>query len=206
MTLPRLLMLTDRSQLPSGRGLVEQVGYAVQLGVRGVVLRERDLPPDERSLLAREITAVLAPVGGVLIVASPGVPAADGLQLRSADELPSARPDLLGRSCHSPAELARARDERVDYVVVGPVAPTESKPGYGPALGRTGLRRMLTGHTGPLAYALGGVTIDNAASWLDAGADGVAVMGALMRADAPGALAARLLEQVAPGRASPKAP
>lgn len=189
-------MLTDGSQLPPDRGLTEQVEYAVRGGVRAVVLRERDLPADQRTQLARQVAAVLEPTGGVLIAASPGVPAADGVHLRTTDELPHRRPGVLGRSCHSPAELNRANDERVDYVVLGPVAPTGSKPGYGPALGRTGLRRMLAGLTGPLVYALGGVTVDNAADWLDAGADGVAVMGELMRAHDPAALASHLLEQV----------
>ena len=196
MTLPRLLLLTDRRQLPPGRGLCDQIEYAVRAGVRAVVLRERDLSPDRRTLLAGEIAAVLAPVGGVLIAASPGLPSADGVHLRSTDGLPRTRPQVLGRSCHSRDDIDRAGDEHVDYVVVGPVALTASKPGYGPALGRAGLRRMLRGHAGPPVYALGGVTADNASTWLDAGADGLAVMGELMRAEDPFALAARLLAHV----------
>lgn len=196
MNLPRLVILTDRSQLPPGRRLVEQVGYAVHAGVRAVVLRERDLPREERSRLADEIAALLGPVDGTLIAAAPPLNTAHGVHLRSTDPLPAERPPLLGRSCHTSAELARSRAERADYVVIGPVAPTASKPGYGPALGRTGLTRMLSDHTGPLAYALGGVTAENAPGWLDAGADGVAVMGALMRAPDPAQAAADLLAAI----------
>lgn len=196
MTLPRLLMLTDRSQLPPGRRLPEQVAYAAEAGVRAVIFRERDLPPDQRASLAREVAEVLAPGSGVVIAATPALPTADGVHLRSTDELPAQRRGLLGRSCHSSTGLDRAENDRVDYVLVSPVAPTLSKPGYGPALGATGLRRMLAGRAVPFVYALGGVTADNAARWLDAGASGVAVMGEFMRADDPGELAARLLERV----------
>lgn len=196
MILPPLLMLTDRSQLPPGRRLVEHTAYAARAGVRAVVLRERDLPAAERHVLAYELSALLDPLGGALIVASPGIPGVDGIHLRSDDELPDTRSGVVGRSCHSAAELERARDERVDYVVLGPVAATRSKPGYGPALGPSGLRQMLATHTGPTVYALGGVTADNATEWLDAGADGVAVMGELMRPDDPGTVATRLLDRI----------
>jgi len=100
--------------------------------------------------------------------------------------------------------VARARTEGVDYVVVGPVAPTASKPGYGPVLGWSGLHALTRdlaadppgapSGTAPLVYALGGVDGDNAAHWIAAGgADGVAVMGALMRADDPAHVASALL-------------
>ena len=193
MTLPRLLLLTDRTQLPQGRTLTDQIARAVDAGVRAVVLRERDLAPADRSQLADDIAALLHDVGGVLIAASPGIAAASGLHLRSADALPPQPPTLLGRSCHTDADLARARADRVDYAVLGPVAPSESKPGYGPTLGRAGLERMLADHTGPPVYALGGVTPDNVAAWLDAGAYGVAVMGPLMRSADPESLARGLL-------------
>lgn len=200
MTLPWLLMLTDRSQLPPGRSLPEQIGEAVRGGVRAVVLRERDLRPDERSRLAADIATLLEPVEGVLIAASPAVSSAAGVHLRSNQDLPDERPTLLGRSCHTAADLGRARTERIDYVVLGPVATTASKPGYGPALERTGLSRLLDKSPGPYVYALGGVTAANAAQWLGAGADGVAVMGELMRTRDPAALTRDLLHAVRPAR------
>jgi thiamine-phosphate diphosphorylase len=200
-TLPPLLLLTDRSQLPTERGptaLVAAVEAAVAAGARAVVVRERDLEDHERAELVSDLRKVLAPVGGTLVVAAPPVGRPVGVHLRRSDPLPRARPVLLGRSCHDATELARAAAEGCDYVTLSPVASSASKPGYGPALGRDGFAELIQ-HAGdahgrrPAVYALGGVGPDNAGDWLDAGADGVAVMGAVMRAHDPGVAVEELL-------------
>jgi thiamine-phosphate pyrophosphorylase len=193
--LSRLLVLTDRSQSPVP--LPEAVAAAVDGGARAVVLREKDLPEQERDRLAEQLHAVLDPVGGVLIRAGAG--GGTAVHLAAADPLPGARPALLGRSCHSPEELARARAEGCDYVMLSPVFPTASKPGYGPALGLAGLAALTP--TAPPTYALGGVRPADVAGCLAAGAHGVAVMGAVMRA--PGTVAA-YLAALAEGGAEPR--
>jgi thiamine-phosphate diphosphorylase len=176
--LPPLLVLTDRSQC-SGT-LVDTVGAAVDGGARAVVLREKDLPEGERNRLAEQLRALLDPVDGLLIRAGAAASAgADALHLAARDPLPRPRPALVGRSCHSPDELARARAEGCDYVTVSPVFPTASKPGYGPPLRPTGLAELVAG--APPVYALGGVQPDDVPGCLAAGARGVAVMGAIMR-------------------------
>jgi thiamine-phosphate pyrophosphorylase len=199
--LPPLLLLTDRSQLPDGRdlaSLVAAVDSAVGAGARAVVVRERDLEDHERTELVCDLRKILAPVGGTLVVAAPPVGRPVGVHLRRRDPLPRTRPVLLGRSCHDATELARAAAEGCDYVTLSPVASSSSKPGHGPALGRNRFAE-LTQRAGdahgrrPAVYALGGVTPDNAGDWLAAGADGVAVMGAVMRADDPGAVVEELL-------------
>ncbi|MGY1855728.1 thiamine phosphate synthase [Modestobacter sp. SYSU DS0290] len=176
--LPRLLVLTDRHQCAGP--LVGTVALAVAAGARAVVLREKDLPEPERDRLADELAAVLAPVGGLLVRA--GSTGRDAVHLAAADPFPEPRPALVGRSCHDAAEVAQAADEGCDWVFVSPVNPTPSKPGYGPALGLTGLARLSTG--APPVYALGGITPGDVAGCLAAGAHGVAVMGAVMRAPA----------------------
>jgi len=108
-----------------------------------------------------------------------------GVHLGAADAFPVARPRLVGRSCHGRAEVAAAAAEGCDYALLSPIFPTASKPGYGPALG-TG---ALADHPLPV-WALGGIEPGNAASCLAAGAAGVAVMGALMRAEDPAVTAA----------------
>jgi thiamine monophosphate synthase len=94
----------------------------------------------------------------------------------------------LGRSCHSATEVATAAEEGFDYAMLSPYALTESKPGYGPPLGPEGFGDL------PLpTYALGGITPDNAAEAVTAGAHGVAVMGAVMRAEEPAEVVRDLL-------------
>ena len=200
--LPRLLVLTDRSMVPAGQDLISTLRAAVDGGARAVVLRDRDLPSPARGRLADQVQALLLPVGGVLLLASPepsGWPAPlAGLHLRSADPVPTTRPALLGRSTHSVDEVLRAAAEGCDYVTLSPVAPTRSKPGYGPSLGTVGFGSMLAQARRvrpqlPAVFALGGVDEHNATSLLDAGAYGVAVMGSVMNSPDPGHTVAALL-------------
>ena len=186
-----LLVLTDRTQC--ARPLVDVLAAAVDGGARTVVLREKDLPAGERAALADRCRSLLEPVGGVLVLAGTDLPA-DAVHLSAADAVPAPRPALLGRSCHDEASVRAAAD--LDWVTVSPVHATVSKPGYGPALGPDGLR-ALTGFGVPV-YALGGVTASNARACLDAGAVGVAVMGAVMRAEHPDRVVSALLREVSP--------
>ena len=185
-----LLVLTDRTQCR--RPLVDVVASAVSGGARTVVLREKDLPPDERARLAASLQALLEPVGGVLVLAGTGL-AGPAVHLSSADDVPRPRPSRLGRSCHDAADVRRATDEGCDWVTVSPVRATASKPGYGPALGTAGVAALADG---PPAYALGGLTAADARPCLDAGAVGLAVMGAVMRAEQPDRVVADLLDHL----------
>jgi thiamine-phosphate diphosphorylase len=190
-----LLVLTDRQSCR--RPLVEVVAAAVEGGARAVVLREKDLPVAERAALAAQLQAVLAPAGGVLVLA--GTSLADGpVHLAAADAVPQPRPALLGRSCHDAGEVARAAAEGCDWVTVSPVRLTASKPGHGPALGTAGLAALTAG---PPVYALGGLTADDVAPCLRAGAAGVAVMGAVMRAERPERVVRELLAALPAGSA-----
>lgn len=186
--LPPLLVLTDRRQARCP--LPEAVAAAVSGGARAVVLREKDLSAAEREALAVRLWQVLEPVAGVLIAASHPVAVATGVHLAAAD--PPARAAVVGRSCHGPSDVAAATAEGVAYLTVSPVFPTVSKPGYGPPLGLAGLAACCRRTTVPV-YALGGVTVGNAAACRDAGAAGVAVMGEVMRAEDPAATVAGIL-------------
>lgn len=183
-----VVVVTDRRV--ARRPLVDVVAAAVGGGVRWVVLREKDLPRAERAALAAELRAVLADVGGILLVAGPDPLDGDAVHLPSAGPYPPPRLGLVGRSCHDAAELARLSTEH--YVTLSPVLPTRTKPGYGPALHPSGLRRLIGVSPVP-ALALGGIeTPEHVSACVEAGAVGVAVLGALMRADDPAATAATL--------------
>ncbi|MGH3414273.1 MAG: thiamine phosphate synthase [Marmoricola sp.] len=190
MNVPRLLLLTDRRQLPAGRQLPETLRACAAAGLTHVVLREHDLPPARRTALL----AALAAIDGLTVLSSRvPEPTAAGLHLAASQPTGSAHPGLVGRSCHTPAEVRRAADEGVDYATLSPYAATASKPGHGPPIDPAWLE---SDHRVPV-LALGGITPDNAASARAAGAHGVAVMGAVMRAAEPGAVVAQLLGALA---------
>jgi thiamine-phosphate pyrophosphorylase len=191
--LPRLLVLTDRTQT-GGRPLVDVVQAAVAGGARAVVLREKDLPRPERARLTVALRAVLAEVDGTLLAASDASLDTDGVHLGANDPFPAVRPRIVGRSCHNPEELRRAAGAGCTYATLSPVFASASKPGYGPALG-TG---ALTDRSLPV-FALGGVSTDNAKECVTAGAAGVAVMGAVMRAADPAAVVAALMARLPAG-------
>lgn len=180
----KVLVLTDRFQVPDGRTLVDVVRAAVDGGADTVVLREKDLPRAERTALAIQLAAFVP----TLIVASDPTIRGDGVHLGAGDPFPDRRPVRVGRSCHSPAELERAAAEGCDYATLSPIFPSPSKPGYGPPLGLDALRDA------PLpVYALGGIDASNAAACVTAGAAGVAVMSYVMRAADPARAVSELL-------------
>lgn len=185
MTLPRLLVLTDRAAIPMGSTLVEQVERCLDAGVSHVVLREFDLPPSVRAEWAEAMSAL----GATVIAGRDRVVGAAGLHQPSTAAGPVR--DLVGRSCHSRADVERATVDGCTYVTLGPFAPSASKPGYGPALPPA----AYAGHSLPV-YALGGIVAANAAAAIQAGAHGVAVMGAVMRSTSPGRVVRDLLRAI----------
>ncbi|MER7165859.1 thiamine phosphate synthase [Micromonospora sp. NPDC000207] len=183
-----VVVLTGRVDAPNG--VERAVAGAVAGGVRWVVLRERDLPRAERAALAVELRAILAEVDGTLIVAGPDPLDGDAVHLPARGPYPPPTVGLVGRSCHDAAELARLTTE--DYVTLSPVWPTDTKPGHGPPLHPDGLARLV-GRSPVPVLALGGVTTPGRVSAaVAAGAAGVAVLGAIMRAGDPAETATAL--------------
>lgn len=189
MRLPRLLVLTDRSRLPLGRGLLRTLRECHDAGLTHVVLRELDEPVEQRVALALE----LAGLGLTVIGAHTPLRGAIGLHQPAAQRGPVGAQvaDLVGRSCHTRAEVEQAAADGCDYVTLGPWAPTASKPGYPVTLEPADF-----GHHAVPVFALGGITPANAREARDAGAHGVAVMGGVMAAAEPAAAVAALLEAV----------
>lgn len=187
---PRVVLLTDRHQLPLGRGLVETVLECHRAGLEAVVVREHDLDPWAR----RHLLAELAQLPGLRVVSSRiADPSAHGLHLASHQPAPrlaaAVRP--WGRSCHGTADVTRAARAGASWVMLSPFTTSTSKPGHLPPLPPD----VWAGHPVPV-LALGGITPANAAAAVARGAHGVAVMGAVMQADDPGDVVSRLLEAV----------
>ncbi len=206
MPLPRLVVLTDRHRSEAAsRPLVVTVERAVAAGAKAVLLREKDLATSERRALARDVAAVVHAAAAMLLVASDIDLAhevgADAVHLAASDRWP-ARGELggllAGRSCHTVSDVATAGLCAAAYVTLSPVHRTASKPGYGPPLSLEELAEGCRAPGAPPVFALGGIEPGRAAPCIEAGAAGVAVMGAVMAAPEPGTVIAALLEEVGP--------
>jgi thiamine-phosphate pyrophosphorylase len=99
---------------------------------------------------------------------------------------------LVGLSTHSEAQIGRARD--VDYIGVGPVWATPTKPGYAPV--GLDLVHYAAAHARVPFFAIGGINPANVASVFAAGARGIAVVRAIGEAAEP-LTAARALREAA---------
>jgi thiamine-phosphate pyrophosphorylase len=88
---------------------------------------------------------------------------------------------VVGISTHNHRQLHAAEQMPVDYIAIGPVFATASKLNPDPVVGLAGVREARAFTTKPLV-AIGGITLENAASVRDAGADSVAVISALFEA------------------------
>lgn len=216
--LPRLLVLTDRRQAAeAGRTLAATVAEAVRGGARAVVLREKDLPAAERRALLAELVALGARFGATVTVHgdvdAARATGAAGVHLPRDGDPEAARAALgraalIGVSAHDEAEIAAAWRAGADYATLSPIFPSASKPGLGASLALEGFSAAVRTTSLPL-LALSGVTPETAGDALSTGAAGLAVMGAAMRAEDPGAMIARLIEAIdraaagLPGRPGP---
>lgn len=184
----RLLLVTDRHQI-HGRSLLTVLSQAIQAGVQAIQLRERDLSTGELLSLAGEIQAMVTP-GAVSLVINDRVDLAmalglDGVHLR-ADSLPShsvrqiiGPHRLIGVSTHSAEDVRRASQGCADYVVLGPIFDTPSKRSFGSPLGLDLLADVCRNSSIPI-FAIGGITCERVREVRQAGAHGVAVIGALL--------------------------
>jgi thiamine-phosphate diphosphorylase len=204
---PTLYVILDRVAA-RGRDLDEILAATLEGGCRMVQLREKEWPSGRLLPLAERLGGRCRRAGVTFIVndrVDLAVAAgADGVHL-GQDDLPprAARPLLrpgmiLGRSTHTLAQAERARDEAADYVAVGSMFETATKPDFelaGPDL----LRRIRPLTPQPLV-GIGGITHENVGDVIRAGADGVAVISAVCGAPDPAAATRRLLAAIREAR------
>jgi thiamine-phosphate pyrophosphorylase len=185
---PIICLVTDRSRLPrpGDASVVRLAKHAAAAGVSVIQVRERDL--DDRRLfdLTRRIAAAVSGTGCRVVVndrVDVAIAAgADGVHLRG-DSVAAGRAReiapagfLIGRSVHTAAEAVAAARSGVDYLIMGTVYPTASKPGDAPLCGLHGLRQACQAVTVPV-LAIGGITTDKVDGVAAAGAAGVAAVG-----------------------------
>jgi thiamine-phosphate pyrophosphorylase len=210
---PTLYVVLDRA-VAGGRALDDVLAAALGGGCRMVQLREKEWPSGRVLSLAERLRARCRAAGATFIVNDRVDLAvaveADGVHL-GQDDLPArlARPLLrpgmiLGVSTHSVAQARAAQTDGADYIAVGSMFATSSKPGF--ELVGPGLLRKLRGEIRVPLVGIGGITHDNVEEVIRAGADGVAVISAVGAADDPRAASSRFLAliQVARGLTAPR--
>ena len=209
MRLPSpLYAILDRS-VARGRELPELLEAVLAGGGRLVQLREKEMPLSELLPLTQRLVRRCREGGATLIVNDRAdlalAAGAHGLHA-GQDDLPAphartllAPGMLLGVSTHDPEQARQAVRDGADYVAVGSIFPTTTKPGFqlvGPDL----IRRVRPEVPVPLV-GIGGITEENASAVLAAGADSVAVISALCAAPDPEAATRAFLARIAPGAA-----
>lgn len=205
MALPLVHLITDRRLTGDLAERLDQALAGLPHGVAVVHLREKDLGGAALFDLARRLLSVTRRRGQQLVVNDRVDVAlaagADGVHLPSAGLPPGEARVLLGPgavvgvSCHSAADVRRARDAGATFATFGPVWDTPSKRRYGPPIGLEALADAVT--LGLPLVALGGVTPDNSRMARGAGAAGVAVIRAWLEGPDP-ATAVRRLAGLAP--------
>ena len=189
LVLPALYAIVD--PLDTGRDPVELADALLAGGARLLQLRLKHVPTRTLLAVAGELRARTRRAGALLIVNDrPDVAraaCADGVHL-GPDDLPVAAarlvlppPALIGVSTHDDRELAAALGAAPDYVAIGPIYATYSKADAHPARGLSVVAAARRRTRLPLV-AIGGITAGTAAAVREAGADSVAVIGALVRA------------------------
>jgi len=100
---------------------------------------------------------------------------------------------LVGISTHNLEQFERAAASSADYIAVGPVFGTSSKANPDPVVGLDFIRKVRR-LTEKLVVGIGGITLERAASVIEAGADSVAVISGILTAPDPAQRARQYIE------------
>jgi thiamine-phosphate pyrophosphorylase len=205
--------LVTEEALSGTRTTEEVAGAALAAGMRIIQVREKQGTARRALEIALALRGVTRERRALLLVNDrldlALAAEADGVHV-GQDDIPVATarailgPDaLIGLSITDPAQLEGRDVHEADYLGVGSVFPTGSKPDARYA----GLELLATARATvdvPIV-AIGGITLDNAAATVRAGADVVAVISAIATAPDPGSATRSLLEVIRAARATPPA-
>lgn len=182
------------------RDLAELLRAAVAGGVDIVQLRDKHLPDEQLLAAAQRARALCEELGALLIINDRPLLArevrADGLHV-GQDDMPVAQARellgphvLIGLSTHTPEQIDAEAATSADYIGVGPVHETPTKPGRA-AVGLE-LVRYAAAHARRPFFAIGGLHVGNLGAVIDAGATRVCVLRAISAAADPERAARRL--------------
>jgi thiamine-phosphate pyrophosphorylase len=181
------MFVTDRTRtrLP----LLELVRVSIKGGVNAIQIREKDLLVDELCSLTKKIASVAADEAWVVVNGNLDVAKALGIGVHLPERGPSVnearmvlgKDAIVGRSVHS---VDSAKDSAgADYLIAGHLFATTSKPGL-PPMDIDSFRQVVEAAECPV-LAIGGMTATSLQSAIEAGASGIAVIGAIAEAKHP---------------------
>ncbi|SDX33928.1 8-oxo-dGTP diphosphatase [Allochromatium warmingii] len=185
LRLPSLLLITGADPRQADDFLV-RLEQSLACGVRLVQLRAHELSAAAYAQLADAAFERCERVGAKLLLNRDPAEVADcarhGLHLGSRQLMacatrPGCATDLIGASCHDPAQLAHAAALRVDYALLSPVKVTATHPEASP-LGWSRFAEWVEAAQVPV-YALGGLTADDLPEAIEHGAQGIAAIQGL---------------------------
>ncbi|OPL19735.1 MAG: hypothetical protein AVO35_01810 [Candidatus Aegiribacteria sp. MLS_C] len=186
-----LYLVTD-PVLCGPRGVPETCRVALAAGVGTVQLRDKTASTRDLLRSAEALLEICRRSGALFIVNDrldvAMASGADGVHL-GQDDMPAGRArellgpgPVLGVSVRTVEEAVRAREDGADYLAANLVFSTDTKTGLGHPLGIDGLRALRESTDLPLV-AIGGLKASNAGEVMAAGADGIAVVSAIMASD-----------------------
>jgi len=188
--LNRLYIILDPSVCPD-RPLLDVLTFAAEAGASLFQYRNKTASMKDAYVEALVLRRVAAQAGVIFIVNDRCDLAlavdADGVHLGQGDlPLDMARkvmgPDkLIGISTHNADQVIEASVGKPDYLGFGPIFKPGSKQDHDPLVGLEGLRAIRKLTSLPV-FAIGGIQIDQVQAAMHAGADGVAVISAILKA------------------------
>ncbi|MCP1714347.1 thiamine-phosphate pyrophosphorylase [Methanocalculus alkaliphilus] len=206
-----LYIVTDEA-VGLGRSHTELARMALEGGADVIQLRDKTMPSRRLYQVASEIRALTLEAGALFIVNDRVDIAlasmADGVHLGQQDlAVGEARritpPDfIIGCSVGNPDEAELAEAAGADYIALSPIFPTTSKDDAGNGHGIATLRSIRSASSLPLV-AIGGISRGNVAPVIAAGADGVAVISAVLGFEDVRSAAAELREAIRMAKREP---
>jgi thiamine-phosphate pyrophosphorylase len=202
--LPRLYAIIDPAQA-AGRNSFEIAEILLAAGVMLIQLRDKCAASGDLYVIAQRMAERMRAAGGTFILNDRADIAraveADGVHVGQDDLPPDAARavigagKLIGFSTHVLEQVEEADRSQADYIAFGPIFLTASKVNPDAVVGLAGLRSARKATRKPLV-AIGGITLENAEAVLEAGADSVAVIRALVGAPDIDERAREFLEKV----------
>jgi thiamine-phosphate pyrophosphorylase len=203
LVMPRLYVILDAG-LTTG-SIEDTAEKLIEAGVLALQYRNKKGSAREVLAIARRLAGVVRPRGVSFFVND----RADIAQLSGASGVHVGQEDLgveqaravigaegwIGLSTHNETQFRAAVETSADYIAVGPVFGTTTKDNPDPVVG-TELVRSVRGLTKKPIVAIGGITLERAAGVIEAGADSVAVISDILRAEDPAQRARQFIRRL----------